>query len=1027
MKNLTELFKKLGLDSGKGLYIRSENTWQNECGFSSRVANLIENKILPDAFFCIDSKPLILFYDNPYEKKEIYKAVWNFNESPIIFILENGSVDILNGFEFLKADESLKFIGNEEKLDDFTYFELVTGKTWENYESELSHKNRVDYFLLKNIKSARLEIVKKVFPDWPPKPKREITQEEQSIIQLANNFIGKVIFVSYLIDRNVEISFEGEKKKWKRSDFCSLLKDVDKTKRFFNFLKQEDQFNGDDLFPITDNEFDIVKKSHINKILINLLDGVEISSGQQSLFDIYDFSIIPVEFISNVYESFIGENNQAEKGAYYTPLFLVEYIISQTLTKYFEENDKKYECKVLDPACGSGIFLVESLRVMVNRYMVLNEDWENDIPKFQSEIKKIAKENIFGVDKDSNAINVAIFSIYLTLLDYQDSKDIEIFQFPNIRNSNFVERDFFADTDDINSLKIKGFDFILGNPPWKRGKGENKSPLFIKYINKRKKKEKGLNPVQIEISNNEIAQAFVLRVSDFSSENTKIGLIVTSKILYNINGKGFRQYLLDRFFINQVFELAPVRREVFNTSQDKSISPSAILFYQYADTKNTDSNIIDHITLKPNRFFSLFKILTIQRNDIKKVGQSQLKTFDYLWKILVYGSYIDFNLIRRLKSENPKINDIIFHGDKYIVKQGIKRKDGDKKIDVKELNGFDFIDLNKKQLTQHHISSPLQKWELDYVGYVYRENDNVVKDMFSPPVLLIKETVNTNLESITTISRKKVVFTDKVTAVKNRNNEDDNDYYNIAALLNSEVFSYYICQTGSTTGIMIEQQIHDTEKFCFPYINNIEFKKCIKKIEATYNNAFTFNIQFYKLKKELNELVFSSFDFTKEESATISYTLEYSIPVMMKHKGYKRLFNACSFKDEYLENYATLFIDRFKSNLDDDEKKFIVEIWHSNQIIGMFFKMVPVSKYEKDIVWIGKSNDVIMKSVAGLSSGKITESLFVQKDVRGFEEEYFYVFKPNEKRLWHKAIGYLDVNEFMDALLKTAAKGENYE
>ena len=234
MENLAELFKRLGLDNDKGLYIRSENKWQNECAFSSRIASLLENIIQPDAFFSFYSKPLILFYNNPTDKKKIFKAIWNFNESPIVFILENGSVDIFNGFEFLKDKEALKFIGNEKKLNDFTYFELVTGKTWENYESELNHKNRVDYFLLENIKAARLEIVIKVFPDWSPKLKRKNTDDEQVVIQLANNFIGKVIFVSYLIDRNVEISFEGEKKKWKRSYFCSLLEDVDKTKRFFN-------------------------------------------------------------------------------------------------------------------------------------------------------------------------------------------------------------------------------------------------------------------------------------------------------------------------------------------------------------------------------------------------------------------------------------------------------------------------------------------------------------------------------------------------------------------------------------------------------------------------------------------------------------------------------------------------------------------------------------------------------------------------------------------------------------------------
>jgi hypothetical protein len=68
-------------------------------------------------------------------------------------------------------------------------------------------------------------------------------------------------------------------------------------------------------------------------------------------------------------------------------------------------------------------------------------------------------------------------------------------------------------------------------------------------------------------------------------------------------------------------------------------------------------------------------------------------------------------------------------------------------------------------------------------------------------------------------------------------------------------------------------------------------------------------------------------------------------------------------------------------------------------------------------------NQKILSSITKISSEKVTDELFVQKDVRGFEKEYFYIFKPNEKRLWHKAIGYLDINEFADAILK-AERGE---
>ena len=61
-----------------------------------------------------------------------------------------------------------------------------------------------------------------------------------------------------------------------------------------------------------------------------------------------------------------------------------------------------------------------------------------------------------------------------------------------------------------------------------------------------------------------------------------------------------------------------------------------------------------------------------------------------------------------------------------------------------------------------------------------------------------------------------------------------------------------------------------------------------------------------------------------------------------------------------------------------------------------------------------------MTFLSKVSSEKVTDRLFVQKDIRGFDNngEDFFIIKPNEKRLWHKAIGYLDVNEFADAIIK---------
>ena len=88
----------------------------------------------------------------------------------------------------------------------------------------------------------------------------------------------------------------------------------------------------------------------------------------------------------------------------------------------------------------------------------------------------------------------------------------------------------------------------------------------------------------------------------------------------------------------------------------------------------------------------------------------------------------------------------------------------------------------------------------------------------------------------------------------------------------------------------------------------------------------------------------------------------------------------------------------------------------------MFFKLVPLDKQIKSINFIETDNDKILKGLSNLGNEKITDRLFIQKDIRGFEKDGFYIVKPNEKRLWHKAIAHLDLNEFTDAMLTAGKK-----
>ena len=550
MKELEYIFSKLGLNKDNGLILTKGGHWKKDTSFPNRVKRLIELKIRPDAFFCFDNKPMILFFYNPTNIRELHEAVWNFNECPIVIIVQNDVIDIFNGFNYFGNLKALERLGGVEKLTDFTYLEMVSGKTWEQYVDQLNYKNRVDYHLLQNIKAARKVLVEK----------------HKLNAKISNSIIGKCIFVRYLIDRKVKIKFDGKLRTWTNDEFCDLLTRPKEAKQFFDYLEDNERgFNGD-LFPLNIEEYGKISDEDY-LVIKRLLRGDDIEQNQPSLFEFYNFSIIPIEFISNVYELFIGQENQKQEGAYYTPLFLVDYILKETVESHLINSEKLDEsvkevllckngsysyCRVFDPACGSGIFLVETLRKIIEQY-INDTGIEIKSEGFRIALRNLASENIYGIDKDLSAVQVAIFSIYLTMLDYLEPPSNESFKFTTLFNTNFFEADFFDEKAKFNDqFKNIEFDFVLGNPPWNRGKGEKIKPSYVEYIDKRRKIEKAVESPQLEIGNREIAQAFLLRCSDFSKEKTKSALIVTSKTLYNVQSISFRKYFLHNFFIEQI-------------------------------------------------------------------------------------------------------------------------------------------------------------------------------------------------------------------------------------------------------------------------------------------------------------------------------------------------------------------------------------------------------------------------------------------------------------------------------------------
>ncbi len=983
-------------------------------GYSPYLSNRTKESLLkinPAAFFCINHEPLILFFDKGRLSENFQKQVWNFNQSPAIFIQENNQWVIKNGFNFLKDRKNLALITDE--ISDFEYFKIITGQTWQTYKDHFENKHRVDYFLLNNIETARNILIKEKLPS-----------------KIANTLIGRVLFMRYLIDRAVEL--DQQYKIHSKEDFYTLLEDPKKSYTLFNRIRED--FNGN-LFPLehsidgkTIQEKELVKQTHL-KTIISLLKGDKLSyrGTQTSLFDIYDFSIIPIEFISNIYEKFIGVENQSKQGAYYTPLFLVDYIQKQTVRKYFQDRPKEYNCKVLDPACGSGIFLVETLRQIISQYQKTHPNYnqEENSTTYKEQLKQLLKDNIFGIDKDQEAIRVTVFSLYITLLDYLEPKRIIGFQFPELIGSNFFIDDFFdLDASFNNELKNHPFQYILGNPPWKTKHPREEQP-FEKYIEYRKNNEEN----SLEIENREIAEAFLIRVSDF--DFCECSLVAASKILYKVSRrkkarKGiFRNYFLEKFNLHQVFELSSVRRQVFNTSNDKAIAPATVLFYS-KKSEGIKNNIVTHISLKPNVFFDSFKLMVIEKYDIKEIAQEFLIKNDWLWKVLVYGNILDYYFIKRLKS-NTTVDKYLSNKKEFIHGNGIciGKKGKTPVVAHKEIASG--IDSRNGGLNPYYIK--YSENFLEDLDYVHRPRKI---ELFQSPVLLIGKGIDRLFRVKSAISNRDAVYKDATIGIKPLTDKSKDLIKLFLALFQSELFRYYLTVTGSSVGIEREK-IFDKDVFSFPIIEpeNLEClakkvehieRLAAKSVELDINDARKqrLRIEINKEEKELNKEILDIYGLSKQEIDLLNYTNTITIPLL---KGTddekKKILRKLDYRSAELQNYAQIFISHFGNRFNSNHHYFEVEIIYSNHTILMKFKIISnPSEAENCIIWIEKEDKALLNNITNLSFENLSHHLYIQKDVKGFEEDFFYIAKPNEYKVWHPSIANLDLLEFIEAFHK---------
>jgi type I restriction-modification system DNA methylase subunit len=636
------------------------------------------------------------------EARKIHQRLWNLGNAPFLVILLPNEIRVYTGFDFSQKNEKkglvkeikdivdLTFESIRDRLTDFGSDSIDSGKIWETQAKYITPEKRVDAHLLNNLEKLE-EYLKGRVLDLP----------------IIHALIGKYVYIRYLYDRKI-LSEE-----WLAENNINLDFVLSRNATLAGLLHLtevlESRFNGA-IFPLPSN-IEATLSDEIVSLVASTFKGDDPISGQLHLdFEAYDFSCIPVETLSSIYEQFLHSQGTGKKvGAVYTPEPVADYL----LCELEESKPLQSGMKILDPCCGSGIFLVLAYRRLIE--LALVESPNNTLKP--TELRRILCESLYGIERNKEACYVAEFSLILTLLNYIDPPDLhrnKQFKFPSLHNTRIFECDFFDDESDFWKQNKK-FDWIVGNPPWIELKPETVDEELARSWMSSNKEEK-------PATGNRVCEAFSWRVVDLLDPNGYVGLLIHANSLFNHESQKYRKTFFRDHVVKRVTNFSHLAYVLFG---GRGNEPAATLIYNKADTGVEKPGIIHYapfmINQLPNRPWSKNKkqitwTITINENEISTISPEDIETGEIsAWKIALWGNLRDDKVIKRLRRLFPiSLGELVNLKD-WHFHQGLEVKSHNSSLSLefapylsgwKEINIYKKFDIDRMPRTRFRFAVP---------------------------------------------------------------------------------------------------------------------------------------------------------------------------------------------------------------------------------------------------------------------------------------------------------------------------------
>jgi len=569
------------------------------------------------------------------EARQIHRSLWNQGTTPFLIVSLPGQVRVYTTFAYDHDNPNTGIIEKVALGDDLdrvakqlSYLSasaIDSGELWKTKGSYLTKEKRVDRSLLNALQALTLLLVTVHGLEKP----------------VAHSLVGRFVYLYYLRERDILSNKWLENEGIVPSSVFSLDVQLLAFRRLTDAV--DARFQGR-IFPIDWNA-ESAPSDEAVALAGRAFAGEDVSNGQMPLFSPFDFSYIPIELLSSIYEQFLHDSGKkGEDGAFYTSEPVADYLLSEIESI----SPLKSGIKILDPCCGSGIFLVLSFRRLVELEMAQQDGRVLRL----AELREILTNSIFGVERNPEAVLVTEFSLILALLSYVDPPELHRhsnFKFPTLRNNQIFEADFFSEDSNF-WMRDKKFDWVVGNPPWAElDPRDSKEHPAVNWINVRSK----VGPVVV--ARFRTSEAFAWRSLECLAENGVAGLITQATSLTNDQSAGFRKAFFASTRVHRITNFANLAYVLFESAEE----PAANIIFSNVNPNSPSHQIVHFGPMVVNqpalipdksRRRKAPWVLTVCDSEIQTIRHDEAEKGEATtWKRALWGTPRDSRALKRLQ------------------------------------------------------------------------------------------------------------------------------------------------------------------------------------------------------------------------------------------------------------------------------------------------------------------------------------------------------------------------------------------